>query len=119
MQQADEFFISEEQRIPQSQSHTDEFQTDAYHEDELVPSETREPWVMVDHPTVSEQQNGASSQDDMRILEGEMANDNFTPEVQQEADESVYPNDVENADVEEAEDTPFVEVNKDNIIIHK
>ena len=119
MQQADEFFISQEQRIPQSQSHPDKFQRDAYHEDVLVPSETREPWVMVDHPTVSEQQNGASSQDEMRILEGEMANDNFIPEVQQEADESMYPNDVESADVEEAADTPSVEVSKNNIISHK
>lgn len=118
MQKADEFFISEEERIPQSQLHTNRFQRDAYHEDVLVPSETREPWVMVDYPTVSQKENGAPSQDEMRILETEMVNDNnFIPEVQQEADESVYPNDVESADVEEAEDTPPVEVNKIIIII--
>ena len=118
MQKADEFFISGEERIPQSQSHADRFQRDAYHEDVLVPLETREPWVMVDYPTVSQTENGAPSQDEMRILETEMVNDNnFIPEVQQEADESVYPNDVESADVEEAEDTPAVEVNKIIIII--
>ena len=118
MQKADEFFISEEERIPQSQSHTNEFQRDGYHEDVLVPSETREPWLMVDYPTAPEKENGAPSQDEMRILETEMVNDNnFIPEVQQEADESAYPNDVESADVEEAKDTPTVEVYKNIIII--
>ena len=118
MQKADEFFISEEERIPQSQSHNDKFQRDGYHEDVLVPSETREPWLMVDYPTAPEKENGAPSQDEMRILETEMVNDNnFIPEVQQEADESVYPNDVESADVEEAKDTPTVEVYKNIIII--
>ena len=119
-QQSDEFFISKEQNIPQSHSFADVHQEKMYNGDVIVSTGTGAPWVMVDHPPALERENYVPRQDEMVIHKAEprgMSNENFVPEVQEAADETVYHNEVESADIEEAGEAPIVEVSTQSVII--
>ena len=112
-QEPDEFYTPEEQNIPQSHSYAEEYQEEFYNGDVLVSSSSEEPWVMVDHPQAPEQENYSPPHDDVGVhLEEpvEMLNERFAPEVPEEVAEQVYHNEEEGVEVEEAEETPAVEV---------
>ena len=119
VQETDEFYISEEQDIPQANSaYAGEYREESHDGDILVSSETREPWVMVDYPPAEEvKENRFLPQDNLSAPEHvqmETTNDQLMQEIQQpqmlEEAEREYHNDVEGVENEEVDETPVVEV---------
>lgn len=119
VQETDEFYISEEQDIPQANTaYAGEYREESHDGDILVSSETREPWVMVDYPPAEEvKENHFPPQDNLSASEHvqmETTNDQLMQEIQQpqmpEEAEREYHNDVEGVENEEVDETPVVEV---------
>lgn len=119
VQETDEFYISEEQDIPQANAaYAGEYHEESRDGDILLSSETREPWVMVGYPPAEEiKENRLLPQDNLSApepLQMETANDQFMQEVQQpqmpEEAEREYHNEVEDVENEEVDETPVVEV---------
>jgi len=119
VQETDEFYISEEQDIPQGNTaYAGEYREESHAGDILVSSETREPWAMVDYPPAEEvKDNRVLPQDNLSAPEHvqmETTNDQFMQEIQQpqmpEEAEREYHNEVEGVENEEVDEKPVVEV---------